>query len=53
MHINILPTLIRTLIALGLAAIVIGQMGTNPTALLVIAFLATVVWSRRTREGVA
>jgi hypothetical protein len=50
---NIVATLVRTLIAGGLAAVTLGQMGLTPTAVLVVAFLATVVCTRLTRQGVA
>ncbi len=47
-----LATLIRAVIALGLAALIVGQMGASLITLLVIAFLATVVWTPLARKEV-
>ncbi|MBB4906363.1 hypothetical protein [Actinophytocola algeriensis] len=50
---NIVATLVRLVIGGGLAAVTFAQMGISPTALLVVAFLVTVAWSRLSRQGVA
>jgi hypothetical protein len=44
--------LVRTVIGVGLVALVFGQMGISPVALLVIAFLITVVCTPLTRKKV-
>lgn len=50
---NIVATFVRLVIGGGLAAVTFTQMGVSPTALLVVAFLVTVTWSRLSRREVA
>ena len=44
--------LVRTLVGAGLTALTLGQLGATPLALLVLAFLITVVWSPFARQEV-
>jgi hypothetical protein len=48
-----MANLIRTLIGAVLAALTFGQLGATPLAVLVLAFLVTVVWSPLTRQEVS